>query len=588
MTTDLETQIRDYFDFVDAEQGPVDLATLRSPQRDRPVVAPGSRPGFGWVYAVAAAVLTVVVIGGISLLSAPEETGPADGSTPTSTQTPETTVPSPSTSVPSPARPSGFAPYIEGIGLDGAGAFSTQQREIEAFGETFVFVEAQWSVDWETITRPLVDDEARQSMSRAGLYSTWDPDTNTVEFAGQVGSSEFETYALFDLEFTGTSDDWVVSVRHQATGETVGAITGSLPGLDPEEIMARLGFGFRATRAGWFLEPGDAESVVLETPWARFHGLSPWSAPVELFVVDDLMLVFAVVETGNASTGGTWNIWRSSNGREWEDVGELPFSSDAYVLVDFHPVSVGVAVRLEDSAGESEFFVTSDGAEWEAISEVEYEELTGLPIFGPDENPVPPDQAVETADGQQAVDERFAGVGDGATVLSENPLMVQPVPGPEPSFDTSNLGEEISYTPLTPDHPLARDLAATFYDFIDPLPLPTGPIVFVGHVSEALGGYGLFWPTEANGYCTGTPTGGRCLGSYGMIPEEGVAVFENDGLVVVPLEASVVVFRFNADTSLWQRPTGGWAIFPTSVDGDDTYWVDVYDADGDLMATTEE
>lgn len=593
MTTDLETQIRDYFDFVDAEQAPVDLARLRSPEQDRPpVIEPGPRPRVGWVYAVGAAVLTFAVIGGISLLSSPDGAEPADMPTSTSAPTTETTVPSPSTSTPTPAPSSSFAPFIEGIGLNGPGAFSTQQREIEAYGETFLFVEAQWSVDWETIARPLVDDEARQSMSTAGLYSIWDPETNTVEFAGQVGSTEFETYALFHLEFTGTSGDWEVSVRHQATGETVGSITGSLPGLDPEEILARLGFGFSPARAGWFLETGDDEPVVLETPWARFHGLSPWSTPVELFVVDDLMLVFGMPENdGNAYNDGPWNVWRSSDGRVWEDLGELPFSSDLHPFVDFDLVSVGVAVLLQDSVGfaeSHEFFITSDGAEWEAISEAEYEELTGLPVYGPDENPVPPDQAVETPDGQQAVDERFARIGEGATVLSDDPPMVQPLPGPEPRFDTFTLGEEIPFTSLTPDHPLAQDLAANFYDFIDPLPLPTGPIVFVGHASGTLGGYRLLWPTETNGYCGGTQTGGGCLGSQGIVPEDGVAVFDDDGLVTVPLDASVVVLRFNTETSLWQRPTGGWAIFPTAVDGDDTYWIDVYDADGNLMATTEE
>lgn len=591
MTADLKNQIRDYFEYVDAEQDPVDLAELQRLDVDRPAIAAQSGSGptrRGWTYAVVAAVLTFVAIGGVSLLLSPDEIEPADISTPIT----ETTTPTPSTSTPMTPQSSGFAPSVEGIGLEEPGAFTIQQREIEAFGETFVFVEATWSVDWKSITSSLVDDEARQSMSSAGLAAVWHPETNTVEFEGQVSSSDFETYAVFELGFAGTSDDWEVPIHHQATGASVGLITGSLPGLAEEEILARLGFGFSTSRAAWLLEIGGDDPEVLDTPWARFHGLSPWSTPVELFVVGDAMLAFGITDhDANDSQGGSWNVWRSPNGRDWEDLGALPWSTDTYSVDRLDVIGDQVVVLLRiDGVDEHEFFVTSDGSEWSPISEEEYEELTGRPVFGPDENPVPPDQPVEALDNQRAVDERFSSISQGAGVLSEDPFMVQPLPGPEPRFDSSSLGEEIPFSPLTPDHALVQELAAGFYDFIDPLPLPTGAIVFVGHVSEALGGYRLFWPTATNGYCEATPAdgGGGCPGSRGIVPEAGEAVFEDDGLVVVPLDASVVVLRYNADTSLWQRPTGGWAIFPTAVDGDDTYWIDVYDADGNLMATTEE
>ena len=47
------------------------------------------------------------------------------------------------------------------------------------------------------------------------------------------------------------------------------------------------------------------------------------------------------------------------------------------------------------------------------------------------------------------------------------------------------------------------------------------------------------------------------------------------------------MLRYNADTAPWQRPTEGWVNFPPNVDGDYTYRIDLYDADGNLIATSD-
>jgi hypothetical protein len=50
-----------------------------------------------------------------------------------------------------------------------------------------------------------------------------------------------------------------------------------------------------------------------------------------------------------------------------------------------------------------------------------------------------------------AADAYFAFASEGALTLGEDPLILQPLPGPEPQFDTSALGTEVPLVPASTD-----------------------------------------------------------------------------------------------------------------------------------------
>lgn len=262
-----------------------------------------------------------------------------------------------------------------------------------------------------------------------------------------------------------------------------------------------------------------------------------------------------------------------------------------------YPWSIGVAADDLVVGVDDTYWTTGDGADWAEITRREWEEKTGSPPT-PIDIPEPPDPAITPESEQQLIATLFAEMSANTSLISENPEILQLLPGPEPRFDTTQLGREIEFEPLSPDDPFTEAVAGEA--FRDPLPGPSGPTVLVGPITPRNGwtfgqdpmlgkSYMLFWLTNSNGMCGGSMAGGGCRGAeaLGMGSADAKAITDDDGLILVPLDTSVVVLRFNADTALWQRPTGGWAIFPTSVDGDDTYWVDAYDADGNVIATTE-
>ena len=58
-------------------------------------------------------------------------------------------------------------------------------------------------------------------------------------------------------------------------------------------------------------------------------------------------------------------------------------------------------------------------------------------------------------------------------------------------------------------------------------------------------------------------------------------------MIQVPLDASIVTLAVGNNEPSWQRPIGGWSLFPATVETTTRYRVEVYDAAGDMIEVVE-
>lgn len=200
----------------------------------------------------------------------------------------------------------------------------------------------------------------------------------------------------------------------------------------------------------------------------------------------------------------------------------------------------------------------------------------------------------------------------GATVIREEPLIIQPQPAPEPTFDTSQLGQEVVVEPVSPDESMMEQIQRdgglfayrTAVDGDDALLLDTSrPIVNIGRVTRSRNSvYSAFmqliiYPTADGGYCEVTLQGGGWGSSCEVFTQRYFGVIGGgtgpgpyDHMeVAVPIDTAVVAVDTPADGKMWQRPTLGWALFLTEsrdLDFAGTV-VDAYDQSGNLIGHWE-
>jgi hypothetical protein len=199
----------------------------------------------------------------------------------------------------------------------------------------------------------------------------------------------------------------------------------------------------------------------------------------------------------------------------------------------------------------------------------------------------------------------FARAEEGATVLATDPAVIQPVPGPEPRFDTSGLGARIDLEPAQPG-----DVDGLHERFPGRPPLdgeprgpsdrlaqrhPSRPILHLGrHVgSEARL---VLFPTTGDGYwisvldALGYGASGGFLHSVSFGVVAGMTNTPGDGhmVVAVPEHTSVVMLDPEGHDPMWQRPILGWALFPIRGSADVPAVVEAFDADGALIGRWED
>jgi len=169
-----------------------------------------------------------------------------------------------------------------------------------------------------------------------------------------------------------------------------------------------------------------------------------------------------------------------------------------------------------------------------------------------------------------------AVLGD-AEIIHQDPVVYQPQPGPEPQFDTSNLGTEVKLEAATAATESLDSTLQTIDTFRGPRflgatqPPLQGPIIYVGAIDDgarlvlAFINDRDYFEITVKGSEAGA--GGGRLGAfhYGWTGGGG----GGDGWymnVRVPLETSVVVFESDDGATLWQRPIAGYGLFPVTSD----------------------
>lgn len=199
-------------------------------------------------------------------------------------------------------------------------------------------------------------------------------------------------------------------------------------------------------------------------------------------------------------------------------------------------------------------------------------------------------------------DEYFEATAEAAVVIGEDPLTLQPTPGPEPEFDTKGLGAEVELLPAAD----AREIPEMFWDLSSNAMLddgdvrsPDSPVFHIGYLEDldirmvvyrSVGGDRCI-----NSLMPGGGAGGGCGDDFSRYQYGGRGYGGIDGEtgyfdVEVPLETSVVAVTVDGGSPMWQRPVAGWAVFPVEIHDYDhvEFTVEAFDAFGANLGRWEE
>lgn len=364
---DLKTQIGDYLDHVVQRVGMEEVLEQRTGTGPVRPIHP-RRPRFrtsGWPYAVAAAVLVLLLIGGAALLSRASETRPADSPTPTTEAIDSATFDVESIPLPVTAEtvtPSSIGPVTwtvhEGswtdeleAGLDSAARSSTpasQRPPTPTLPESIfsadgivVDVDANFlgandgvalhdwgfGVDWVETAALRGDEEIREAAAgvdgRVGavvnrqsgeidilLFASANEKHNYLDSSrhGSNGlptdtTTPFALVAQYRFVTAETEGQWTLEAFDRVTGDRIGSITSVLP-------LVNGGF------AEGIVTVSTPDSVTLTEPeWleeAARNGYN-WIG----LDLDDSPLLYV------EGDGTTYAAWRSTNGEDWENLGPV-------------------------------------------------------------------------------------------------------------------------------------------------------------------------------------------------------------------------------------------------------------------------
>jgi hypothetical protein len=542
--------------------------------------------GRGWLVGVLAVAATVVlVVGGLVWLSGSDDKlrqidEPAVTIVATSTTT--TTPPAPDDVT---IETDSFAPFVSGLGLDDGerNSFAVSSQEFSFGATTLTVWDGSLSVDWRGVVASVVDEDTRLRIENRPPALR-----NEVgyEWVAQEGVLDFfwwqskESFAQLTLDFSGSIDDWAVDVIDAATGEAVGSLEGSLPGLDTDEILTYLtGIG----RVGWVFVAGEDEQIPVTPPWLQYFEEGERS---EFVVVGDRIVAFVVTEPRGP---GQMTIWSSTDGEQWNDLGPAPWPGRRYALDqllerDGELLALVVGDEVGDDEGVWEpgdpedpgtprYWSSPDGAVWAELTAQEWDEKSG----GVQRTIFP-----EERDGPDAsVIDYFDAVAASGTPIPDDMLVIQPALGPEPQFDTSTLGRQIPLELAEPDVSVVGGIGV---DWNDPTSRPAEPILYVGRIEDPFESDFVVY-ASADGLC-------QLLVSLGGVCQrtelDPVKPFQDLGaqdliVMFVPLDAAAVVLTLDDDEPMWQRPIGGWALMPGQIHPTTRYTLEIYDEAGAII-----
>ncbi len=188
----------------------------------------------------------------------------------------------------------------------------------------------------------------------------------------------------------------------------------------------------------------------------------------------------------------------------------------------------------------------------------------------------------------------FESVTRNASVIGEDPLILQPLPGPEPEFDTDALGAEVVLIPAATGDEIPEmfwELSANSLVEEDGNGSPDRPVLHIGYVEE-VDTRVLVFESASGGRCEGilTQGGSGSFGCHGFARYGyGISGYSRqEGMlgeveVEVPEGTSVVTISVDGDQPRWQRPVGGWAVLPAGARDFVDFEVVAYDASGQVI-----
>lgn len=186
----------------------------------------------------------------------------------------------------------------------------------------------------------------------------------------------------------------------------------------------------------------------------------------------------------------------------------------------------------------------------------------------------------------------LAGSPADPMVLLENPLVVRGTDGPEPRFDTSDLGQEVS---LADPVNVADTVGRVAGNLLSPEDEVIRYVITGATESGATAGLvetssGLHWclwvvpATETRPTCTGSRSSDtNPVFNFNPLTDGS---WQRGTLAWGPLppDTSVVAITYG-DQSYWQRPIGGIALFDIANHGQDQVVLTGYAPDGNIIDT---
>ncbi len=370
MTGDVRAKVREYTEYFISTVADIELDEIvERASRQRPGQPVGrlrpKRRTPGWVYAVAAAVGVLLVVGGVAWLTgADRETPPAISPEPTTVATDAVTPTNPST----PANPS---PTFEGwTRLDTEAFIGTVPRQVVPFGSGFVVVGAPGECTAS-------GEDGRPPCRMATWYS---PDGDEWQRT-DLDAEPLEGIVL-DLAST---DSLVVAVGFRVGPDfhRSAAVWITADGVHWEEVQSEAfspeldvwllgvaagGPGFVAVGTITTTDPDTQRQTPDGAVWVSANGLD-WER------VDDESGVFEGKTIGSvelttlglfAAGGPEPTVWHSHNGTTWQ-AASLPIGQGHDHVAELFIVEANGNIFAVASQGGGAW-TSSDGATWTAVS----------------------------------------------------------------------------------------------------------------------------------------------------------------------------------------------------------------------------
>jgi hypothetical protein len=378
VSLDLLDQLAAYGEHHRASQPPIALFEIVAGETDvrladSSLVASASRPGRTRLWAaLAMAALVVLVVGGLVLLAGTDvRRDPTDNPTATN----PTSASSTTTSI---APADSFAPFIRGqfVGepastTSGVESYQTSHGEFRIWSAN---VRSDWTIDWFSMFAATKVD-GPDGLSNEAV--SWDAATGILEVKWGVASARLR------VSISGTPEAWTITIENPGTDESISEIIGSLPGNSLDEILEGIVPAGRidARRLASFVVSDGVGAEFVSPPW---EPVFLEGEAYHVLVVNDTLLAFLTL---NIEGPGQITVWRSADGRAWEDLGPAPWSGHTNTLQSLEEVNGQVlAATRKDSVsnidddpqiepGQLRYWSSVDGATWDQLTLEQWEQL---------------------------------------------------------------------------------------------------------------------------------------------------------------------------------------------------------------------